>query len=212
MLGGKGFSQAIKTVQDSSIYKIDVGPKEFAKIVVDINKQNSSDIPTFSAIDLSKMSDLKNALNDFAKTVRASDDKDAVKNAISAAENYGGGWTPYCDIRDIGHMADLVISESKDKQLKEAAKEVKEQLGNAVLYNEVNEQEHPHSQGLSIFAPTNKNNIKENYEVLQFAKDTEWDEMLKELGVEKKSKKGAKTLESQTSENIEYWPDGSVRK
>jgi len=209
MLRNKGFVKAIKTVQDSSIYKINVGPAEFAKLVVDTNKQNSDDIPTFSAIDLTKMNDLKDSLNDFAKTVRASDDKKTVKNAINAAQSFGGGWAPYCDIRDLGHIADLIIDGSKDEKLKESAKSVKEQLETAVLHNAVNEKDYANSQGLSIFAPLDKSNIKKNYEALQFAQDTEWDEMLKELGIEKDPKYTINSII--IDNNFEYWPDGSVR-
>ena len=205
MLGGKSFSKAVKMIQDSSLYKIDVGPKEFAKVVVDINRENNEDIPTFSAIDLSKMTELKDSLNNFAKAVRASDDKESVKSAILASEHYGGGWAPYCDIRDIGHIADNIIKGSSDDKLKEAANDIKEKLEMAVMHNAVNPQEHPNSQGLSIFAPTTKGSVTSNYTELKFAQETEWDEMLADIGIKTKSSK------SQTGTPI-YWPNGAPRR
>lgn len=212
MLGGKSFAQAVKVIQDSSIYKIDVGPKEFAKVVVDINRQNPEDIPTFSAIDLSKMTELKDSLNEFAKVVRSSEDKDAVREAITSSESYGGGWAPYCDIRDIGHIADNIIEFAKDDNLKNSAQEVKLQLEKAVMHNAVNPDEHPNSQGLSIFAPTTKGTVKENYTELKFAQDTEWDEMLEDIGVAKRNTKDIKIRRESESESGMYWPDGSPRK
>ncbi len=202
ILGGSNMAEAIKTVQESALYKINVEPKDFAKIVMDVNQQNNHDIPTFSTVDLSEMEDLKTSLNDFAKTVRNSDDKDSVKQAIRDAESMGGGWAPYNDLRDIGHLADNIIANSKDVKLQEAAKDVKERLSEAVLFNQVNPQEHPKSQGLTIFAPTDKSSLSTQYTDLQFAKDTEWDEMLTELGI------GGSKME----EIPEFWTDGTKRR
>lgn len=205
MLSGSNMAKAIETVQQSSLYKIDVGPEEFAKIVIDVNKENNGDIPTFSITDLTKMDEFKDALNSLAGTIRESDDKDSVKQAIKGAEYYGQGWSPYGDIRDVGHMCDNIIANAKDPKLVSSAKNVKASLAKTVMYNQVNDSQHPHSQGLSVYAPTNKpNDLGYNYENLQFAKDTQWDEMLKELGI------GAPKGESPSIPDV--WPDGSKRE
>lgn len=204
LLSGANMAKAIETVQQSSLYKIDVGPEEFAKIVIDVNQQHNDDISTFSITDLTKMDEFKDALNDLAGAIRESDDKDTVKESIKGAEYYGQGWAPYGDIRDVGHMCDNIISSSKDKKLVASAKNVKASLAKTVMYNQVNGKEHPHSQGLSIYAPTNKpKDLGYNYENLQWTKDTQWDEMLKELGI------GSKDVP--TPAIPEVWPDGKPR-
>lgn len=208
MLGGESMGKAIKTVQEAMIHKITVGPEEFAKIVVDVNRQHSNDIPTFSAIDLTKMNEFKDSMNAFAKEVRKSDDKESVRNAIMSAENYGGGWAPYKDIRDAGHVADNIITNTKDPNLKKAAEGIKEMLKNVVMANEVNEQQHPKSQGISIFAPTEKASMEASYGDLQWVKDTEWDEMLNDIGLNSPNSEN-KTEQASVSR---WWPDGTPKK
>ena len=203
MLNGANMSKVIERVQESSTGRINVDPEAFAKIVIDINNEHIDDIPTFSITDMSKMEGFKDSLNGLAETIMKSDDKDTVKQAIRNAENYGQGWAPYGDIRDVGNLADNIIASSKDKSLVEAAKNVKASLTEAVMYNSVGNQ-HPKSQGLSIYAPTNKpQDLGFSYEDLQFTKDTKWDEMLKELGV------GSK--QEDVPAKAEYWPSGERR-
>ncbi|MDQ7826629.1 MAG: clostripain-related cysteine peptidase [Candidatus Eremiobacteraeota bacterium] len=204
MLGGENISQAIKTAQEAMIHKINVGPEEFAKIVVNVNKQHNEDIPTFSAVNLNKMDAFKDSLNEFAKTVRKSGDKESVKAAIQGAENYGGGWTPYKDIRDVGHLADNLIANAKDPALKGAAEKMAKAVKDVVIANEVNPQSHPKSQGISVYAPIDKPSLEYNYGDLKFAKDSEWDEMLQELGVGGAPSEGRATPR--------FWTDGTVRK
>jgi len=206
MLGGKTMGDAIKAVQESMLHKINVGPEEFAKIVVNVNKEHNEDIPTFSAIDLTKMNAFKDTMNAFAKAVRKSDDKEAVKQAVNQSENYGGGWAPYRDIRDVGHLAKNVIANAKDPELKKAAEDVAKAVKNVVMANETNPSSHPNSEGISIFMPTDSKAVTAQYDELAFAKDTEWNEMLMELGVG-----GSAHGEDRNAQPLR-WPDGSVRK
>jgi hypothetical protein len=207
MLGGKTMATAVQELQKrmgSGLEKINCSPEEFAKIVVNVNKEHDNDIATFSAIDLKKMDAFKDTMNAFAKAVRKSDDKDAVRNAVNQAENYGGGWAPYKDIRDVQDLADKIIGGTKDPALKKAAEDVKKAVGDVVMANENNPQSHPNSHGISVFIPTDKSAVTAQYDELAFSKDTEWDAMLKELGV------GAPA--SDPNKIPDYWPDGSVRK
>lgn len=200
MLGGRTIGEAIQRAQ-SSLYKIDVGPREFAKIVVDVNAEHNNDIPTFSATDLNKMDQLKNSTNQLAKAIIKTEDKEAIKNAINLSENYGGGWSPYRDMRDLHHLSRNIISSTADEQVKKAAEQVIKSVEEAVFANEVNPNEHPESKGLHIYAPTS-GSMGNDYADLQFAKDTHWDEAIESLGVKfDPTKKGPKV-----------WPDGSLRK
>lgn len=200
MLGGKTLGDAIKIAQTEMKKKIDVTPEDFAKIVVQVNQENNKDIPTFSATDLTKIDALTQSVNSLAKAITASSDKETVKQAIGKAENYGGGWSPYGDIRDLHGMCTNIAGSTSDKKLAEAAKAVVASVEGAVFANEVDPSQHPESHGLSIYAPTSEPGY--NYKDLAFAKDTQWDEALKALG------KGTTEPES----TPKFWPDGSVRK
>jgi hypothetical protein len=200
MLGGKNLGEAIKIAQAEMKKKIDVSPEDFAKIIVQVNQEHNKDIPTFSATDLTKIDTLTKAVNDLAKIIKTTSDKEVVKQAIGKAENYGGGWSPYGDIRDLHGMCTNIAKNASDKKLAEAAKAVVASVEAAVFANEVDPSQHPESHGLSIYAPTSEPGY--NYKDLAFAKDTEWDEALKSLG------KGA----SESEATPKFWPDGSPRK
>lgn len=67
ILGGKNLTEAIQQTQLRLNSNEDVTPEEFAKTIIDINKQHSVDIPTFSAVDLTKMNTVKKATDELAK-------------------------------------------------------------------------------------------------------------------------------------------------
>ena len=76
-------------------------------------------------------------------------------------------------------MMDNLIANASDKKIVAAAKKAKEALNAAIIHNEVNPSQHPGSQGLTIYAPMNNpSNLGYGYNNLQFAKDTQWDEMI----------------------------------
>lgn len=200
MLGGRTLGEAIQKAQ-SSLFKIDVGPREFAKIIVDVNAEHNNDIPTFSATDLTKMDKLKDSSEGLAQAIIKTDDKQAIKDAIGKTENYGGGWSPYKDMRDLHHLSRNIIAGTSDENVKKAAEAVIKSVEEVVFANEVNPQQHPESKGLHIYAPTT-GSMGQDYAELQFAKDTHWDEAIESLGVKfDPTKKGPKV-----------WPDGSPRK
>lgn len=179
---------------------INVPPEEFAKTVVEVNAKHNDDIPTFSAVDLHAMNNLKEKVDGLADAIIKTDDKASVKQAILKAENYGGGWDPYKDMRDLDHVARNVIATSSDENLKKASEDVRKALNEAVMFNEVNPQEHPESKGLHIYAPSKS--LGPNYRELQFTKDSKWEKALASLGV--------KFDEGLRSPNV--WPDGTPRK
>jgi len=68
-LFSKAMADALKSLQQASLLKINVGPEEFSKIIVDAAKEYSYDIETISAVDLDKAKELADAINSFAETV-----------------------------------------------------------------------------------------------------------------------------------------------
>ena len=76
-------------------------------------------------------------------------------------------------------MMDNLIKNASDPKIVEAAKNAKAALSEAIVHNEVNPSQHPGSQGLTIYAPQNNpGKLGFGYNNLQFAKDTQWDEMI----------------------------------
>lgn len=200
MLGGKTMKDAISHVQESMQNKIDVSPKEFAKIVVDINEQHNNYIPTFSATDLSKMEAVKDSVANLADAIINTKDKATVKQAITESEHYGGYSAPYKDLRDLHHLSRKLIAKSSDPEIKKACEEVQKSLGQAVFANETDPNKYPESKGLSIYAPT-FGKMGYNYGDMEFAKDTRWKEAMESLGVK-----------YDPSLKAEAWPDGSKIK
>jgi len=201
MLGGKTIARAIKKTQNLLTKKITVSPEDFARIVVEVNKEHNDDIPTFSATHLTKMDLLAKATDNLAEAIIKTEEKQAVRDAIKKAENYGGGWTPYRDIHDLHHLARNIYDTCKDPALKKSAKEVIKAVEEVIFANEVNPSQHPESKGISIYAPDTQN-IGYNYEDLAFAKKTHWDEAIKSLS----------TQQGKPHKTPAVWPDGSPRK
>lgn len=202
-LSGNVMNEALGKLQESMLHRIKLGPAEFAKLIVRESEQNNKDIPTLSAVDLERVGAVKDALNQLAVSVLEADDKEmeAVRSAIEQTENYGDNWVPYADLRDIGHLADNLMLTSGDPKILEAAQEIKKSLEDAVLANQNNAESHPNSQGLSIYAPTDKKELdssieKHNYGKLAFASDTSWQEMLEALALvnEKKASSSERVL------------------
>jgi hypothetical protein len=77
--GGKGYSyniifskaikDAVSKIQQAALFKVNVDPEEFAKIIVESAKEYSDDVETISAVDLDKVNDLVSKLDEFAKLV-----------------------------------------------------------------------------------------------------------------------------------------------
>jgi len=206
---GKTMGDSIGMLQKALKQKINVSPEEFAKTVVKTNELHQRDIPTFSATDLTKMDKLAEATNEFAKAILKSDEDRAIKSAISEADSYGGGYSPYRDIHDIHHIADLVTKKVSDPELKKAAEGVKEALKDSIIANEASSQ-YSGSKGLSMYAPTHSSyGIGYNYGELQFAKDTQWDEAM--VKIAKETKDPGVDVEVRQPDIPTVWPDGSPR-
>lgn len=206
MLGGNRIGEAISKLQKMMKSKrINVAPKDFAEIVVEVNKKHNDDIPTFSAVDLTKFNTLTAAVDVFAKAIIDTNEKEKVKEAVKKAENYGGGWAPYKDIHDLYDICQKIISSVTDDKLKSAAENVKKAVNEVVFANENNPVTKPNSHGISIYFPekTYSGQIGNNYEKLAFPKNTLWDEAI--LAV-------VPSKEQKPPEKPDVWPDGSERK
>lgn len=209
---------AMGMLQAAMEQKITVGPEEFCKLVVKCNEEHQQDIPTFSATDLTKMDGVAQATDELAKAILKTEEKEAVKNAILEAQSYGGGWAPYNDMHDMTHMAQLIGEKTTDPALKKAAEGIKKAVGEAVIANEAEPTKYGDSHGLHIFAGFDGSEDA-GYQQLGFAKDTQWDEAVKELGKIQTGREaqGAGGMEAlfqllTGDEPGKMWPDGTPRK
>jgi len=204
--------ESINMLQKALKKKIDVSPEEFAKIVVKVNGEHNGEIPTFSATKLSQMDNLSHSVNEFAKAIiEASgnfDEKKEIKKAIKFSESYGEGTSPYGDLHDLHHLADMVGKKSSHTKVKETAEGLKKALNETIIANAANPSVYRNSKGLSIYAPTLiGSGLGYGYDRLSFAKDTQWDEAMMSL-------KYSSRVEEDNSFLLEepaFWPDGSMR-
>jgi hypothetical protein len=199
MLGGRTMSEAIKATQQRLYKGIDVSPKEFAKIVVDVNRKHNDDIPTFSAMDLTQVDKFTKAADGLAETLIKTKDRENIRAAITASESYGGGWSPYGDIHDVHDACSKIAEKTTDPAVKKAALAFRDAVGDLVFANENNPEKHPNSMGVSIYAPTTvSGDIGYNYKDLMFAKKTKWDEAINALAVNQGGT---------PEETPKFWPD-----
>ncbi len=183
ILGGHVLGEAVKRISESSRRGLKVTPEECAKIVVEVNRENNLMIPTFSAIDLRKMNDLKDAVNVLSNAILATEDTTSVQLGLARAENYGDNWLPYRDIHDLHDACSKIAEITSDPALKNAAEYLRNKITNEyVIANEVYEEEHPNSKGISIYFPRLiPGEIEYGYPEMQFAHDTQWDEVVRSL-------------------------------
>jgi len=239
---GRAIAEAIsrtqKALEQPDEAKINVGPRDFAKTVVDITREHQNDLPTFAALDLAEFDTLPPKINALAEAIKNASDqvslrqklydqvarlaakifqvvgpgtgesqanaREGVRQAIKESENYGGGYTPYRDIRDLRDLCEH-LKQSKDPKVKHAAVDLIAEVDSLVIANESSASKHPHSHGLSIYAPILKSDkIGEGYDDLAFAKDTEWSKALLSL------KTTGTPAEPGTPARV--WPDGSPKK
>jgi len=163
-------------------------PTEFArKVVTDyINWCNEIDIiqnATMSATDLTKITSLMTAIDDFA--IKLKQKETPYHEQISLARNLTEGYQgPYAGQTgyyiDLHHFAQLTNAFVLDEELQNAADQVMTTLESIIIIGANKSREHSH--GLSIFFPDEKgkyDSFGSVYSETTFAEDTLWDEFVK---------------------------------
>jgi hypothetical protein len=177
ILFSKAIKDAVSKIQQALLFKVNVDPKEFAKIIVESAKEYSDDIQTISAVDLDKVNDLVSKLDEFAKLVLSSTQQDIqkLKEKIRQTQNFAIG-----SYRDLYHFAKLIYEDNSISQdLRNKAKEIMDAL-NKYIVHEFSNDKYKNAYGVSIELPS-YGNIAPEYKNTKFAKDTSWDEMLEKL-------------------------------
>ncbi|MBI2264085.1 MAG: hypothetical protein HYU64_02760, partial [Armatimonadetes bacterium] len=155
--------------------------------------------PTQTALDLTKMGVLRDAVDHFADSLIQADlDKELFRDLASGTLSYGITSVPARSFRDLGDFALAVGTDSRiaSPALKEAAGRVLQALDTVVMSEEHNDPRSAKGLGLSIYLSPGAprvGKLKALFQKLagisspdsryfssglQFLKDTRWDEML----------------------------------
>jgi hypothetical protein len=177
ILFNKAIKDAVSKIQQAALFKVNVDPEEFAKIIVESAKEYSDDIQTISAVDLDKVNDLVSKLDEFAKLILSSPKQDIqkLKEKIRQTQSFAIG-----SYRDLYHFAKLIYEDNSISQdLRNKAKEIMDAL-NKYIVNKFSNNKYKNAYGVSIELPS-YGNVDPKYKNTQFAKNTSWDEMLENL-------------------------------
>ena len=203
VLGGKVMAEVITQARGRMTRGLTVSPEEFAKIIVQVNRDHCLENPTFSAVRLASMDSLAGVMNGLADALLATEDNTAVGMALGRSESFGGYLTPYCDIHDLHDFCTQLIAETKDEKVKAAAMKVCENIEKStVMDNEVYEEDHPNSKGISIYFPRHyAGEIDYDYGSLKFAQETKWSDAIKKF---------ATNTQNPPVKVPECWPDTAM--
>jgi hypothetical protein len=138
---------------------------------------------TMSGVDLSHISTLTTAVNNFAQRLNDSESlyNNEIRKARSQAENYMGPYIGmYTWYIDLYHFAQLIYQYIDDPTIRTDANQVMASTLGIVMVE--GHYQHPNSHGLSIFFPWRKDvdyeEFKDAYSITDFAEDTVWDSFI----------------------------------
>lgn len=159
--------------------QIEMTPRDVCRHVVRTAQGNQGDLPTMSAVDLSKMSALTQAVDSFAGALLATPAA-SVATLKSLADRTQG----FTDYKDLFDFADRVVKSSiNDQALKDAARQVTAKVGEAVIF-EQHSSRFPGAHGLNIeLSPAYAldQETSRRYSEIKFASDTRWDEAVRRI-------------------------------
>lgn len=163
----------LKNIERAIVLKVKLEPDEMAKFIVRAASLDQENLPTMSAIDLSKMDKVGEATDKFANAIIETDTpKSLLKTLIRKTQKFEGFKDHYDFCRRI-----VLSDEVKDKKLKDSAQEVMDRVYEAVILEE-HSKDYPDAQGLSIYLPSYRTTPPNDYLETRFARDTHWDEAL----------------------------------
>jgi len=132
-------------------------------------------VGTLSTFDFSTFnSDTVQAINSFATALMASADQSEIATARSSAQSYS--YSSGYRIKDLFDFAQRIDNTVFDCQSE--AQAVMNQINNIISYESHTGSQVALSHGLSIYLPDNAGGYDSDYNNLQFAIDTQWDEFL----------------------------------
>jgi len=165
-----------------------MGPDSLARVIIDsyISHYPFGTTLTLSAVNSLQLSSLTNEVNNLAKAIMQDNrtSKEVYRNIITRQT--------ICfddvDFIDLGDFALKLISHPQitNSQVKNSAQQVLNQISNVVLYHRSQGNNSywtlNNAQGISIYLPI-YTIYEEKYQNLQFAQDTNWDDLIRYLTV-----------------------------
>lgn len=164
----------LKVAQQMMLTNIEVEPQDFAKMIVKAAQNFTHSIKTLSAVDLEKAQEVANKVDELAKAILNNPDSfQKIRNAMTKTEKF------YGTFRDLGHFAKLLQTLDVKDEIKQKAVELEKALAEYVI-KEFHTNAHPNATGVSVEMPTYYG-PSSSYNETEFAKNTNWDEMLKKV-------------------------------
>ena len=162
-------------------WKQGMNAKTFAATIVKAYAQSYSggsagySSTTQSALDCGKLDALKDAINGFAKAAIAGEYAAEFKDGLNKVQKFY-----YRTNIDLGHYVELLKNTIKDEAFVTAANKLQKAFGDTVIENGLSGYNTKNAKGLAIYFPTSSYSFSSAYKDLAFAKDSMWDEMVKD--------------------------------
>jgi hypothetical protein len=132
-------------------------------------------ICTQSAVDCSRLEDLRDAIDGFAKAFQAVDQSALLKEVREKVQRFNA--RGHIDLR---HLVQLYKSVLPTGELASALQALDEAIGRAVLVNATTGVEHQNAMGIAIYLPKVPRDWMGQYQYLAFARESLWDEFAKD--------------------------------
>lgn len=130
---------------------------------------------TQSAIKCSELNGLKDAINGFCKVALAGNYGAQFKNALNGSQKFY-----YRTNIDLGHFVELAQNQIKDESFTTAADKLQAALKKAVVINALSGYNTKNAKGLAVYFPASSYSFSSDYKDLAFAKETMWEQMVKD--------------------------------
>ncbi|MBI3038516.1 hypothetical protein HYY75_05615 [bacterium] len=162
--------------------KSGMGPAEFTKVWVKAyaasyngGSQGTSST-TQSSVDCSKLSNLKDAIDGFAKASMAGAFGTQFKDALLKVQKFY-----YRTNVDLLHLVKLLKATVKDEAMQNAAGKLEDAYSQAVVANATTGSTMKNASGLAVYFPSSSYSFSVEYNKLAFAQESLWDEMVQDF-------------------------------
>lgn len=183
------FEKSLKTIKQGIEEKGAVSPEEAGKaFMYESGRQKISSVstPTLSLINLEKTGEIKKLINEFSIALESYPDKKLLRQLVMKSQQFSRDRKKdYLDLKDFAGQVEKTCKENSP-EISKIAKKLNNALNEMITANFYDGQAVDKSTGLAIYAPAKKHiksrEIMDNvYPELKLAKQTGWDDLLKDL-------------------------------
>lgn len=167
--------ELLERMRGMHLMKVNVEPRDLAILAVRTAQAGQENLPTMSAIDLSKAQDVTNAVDRLGRAIASTS---ANPQVLSDLARDTQEFTGYRDAFDFANRLQFSVNH-KDRELRSAAREVKKAVSEAVIA-EQHSPDYPNAHGLTLeISPWGK---PTGYDETLLAKETSWPQALEKIG------------------------------